>query len=117
MQTALLLFACGFGYKIFAEASRKTDKLVKQLGKLIGAVIMIISLLGVVCTIWCATKCNSMGFLGGNCPTHGEFGKSMDKFSHGMSYDSKKPHCPIMGTEASDKDTEMDAKNKLVKLH
>lgn len=56
MQIGLLLIALGFGFKIFAEASTHAKKSVKQLGRVIGVGIMIVSFLGTVCAVTCAIQ-------------------------------------------------------------
>lgn len=79
MQSALLLIALGFGYKIFAEASANNKKRVKQLGQLVGSVIMIISFLGTLCAVSYAIQYRKMncpigkGWMGGGkmCPITG----------------------------------------------
>ena len=79
MQSALLLIALGFGYKIFAEASSNGKKRVKQLGQLVGSVIMIVSFLGTLCAVsnavqygkaYCPTGKNWLGS-GKMCPFTG----------------------------------------------
>ena len=78
MQTALLLIALGFGFKIFAEASTNAKKSVKQLGRLVGAFIMLVSFLGTICMVACAIQYGKMypmgrGWMGGGkmCPITG----------------------------------------------
>ena len=96
MQTALLLIALGFGFKIFAEASANAKKSVKQLGRLVGIVIMLVSFVGTLCTVWCAISCGKMyGPMGGK---------------YGMGGFGMKKMCPIMGPSASEMAT--DVKNK-----
>jgi hypothetical protein len=54
MKIALLLLALGFGYKIFADATKEQGGL-KTLGRLIGIVMMVVSLImGAVCMAYCA---------------------------------------------------------------
>ena len=48
MRTALLLIALGFGFKIFAEASTNAKKSVKQVGRFVGIVIMLVSFLATI---------------------------------------------------------------------
>ena len=62
MHSALLLIALGFGYKIFAEASSNGKKRVKQLGQLVGSVIMIVSFLGTLCAVSCAIQYGKMNY-------------------------------------------------------
>ncbi len=62
MQTALLLIALGFGFKIFAEASSNAKKSVRQLGRAVGGIIMIVSLLGTLCTVYYTIQCAKGGF-------------------------------------------------------
>ena len=75
MQAALLLIALGFGFKIFADATANNKKSVRQLGRVVGAVIMLVSFFGTICTIWCTIQCAKMG---GYCPMGGKalWGKS-----------------------------------------
>jgi len=49
MKIALLLLAMGFGYKVFAEASKNTKKSLKTLGRVVGTFMMIVALMGTVC--------------------------------------------------------------------
>jgi len=90
MQTALLLIALGFGFKIFAEASANNKKSVKQLGRLIGIIIMVISLFGTICTVWCAAKCGLTGYGSYFCPLGGKGGKAGYRMAG-------KRMCPITG--------------------
>ena len=79
MQSALLLIALGFGFKIFAEASTNAKKHVKRLGQIVGIVIMVVSFLGTVCAVSYAIQYGKMncsmgksGWLGGKmCPITG----------------------------------------------
>ena len=65
---ALLLAAVG-GYWVLERAAREKGSL-KKIGQVLGAVIIIASLLGVACKVWGAAKCStgSMGRGGGWCP-------------------------------------------------
>jgi len=80
MQSALLLIALGFGFKIFAEASSNNKKRVRQLGQLVGNVIMIISFLGTLCAVSYAIQYGKMycpmgkSWMGGEkmCPFTGK---------------------------------------------
>ncbi len=79
MQSALLLIALGFGFKIFAEASSNNKKNVKRLGQLVGIIIMVTSFLGTLCMVSSAIQCGKMpsymgkGWMGGGrmCPITG----------------------------------------------
>ncbi len=97
MQSVLLLIALGFGFKIFAEASEKQKKPIKQLGRLVGIIIMIVSLCGVLCSIFACMKGSPCGpATAGYCPTHGSE-KGMMGFGHyGMKKD--KAMCPLFGS-------------------
>ncbi len=68
----LLLAAVG-GYWVLDRASTKKGQL-QQVGQIVGSVILIISLLGVVCFLWCAVS-------GASCPVgmkpFGRSGKAM----------------------------------------
>lgn len=91
MDTALLLIALGFGFKIFAEASSNNKKQLKQLGRAVGVVIMIVSAAGAACTTYttatCAYSCQI-----GKCDMHG--GKFGHKFGKGFM---GKTDCPFAG--------------------
>ena len=82
MKGALLLIALGFGFKIFAEASVNPKKSIKQLGRLIGTTIMVISGLGIACSLWLMAQYAKMGY----CPLGG-YGKG--------SHSGKKWLCPF----------------------
>ena len=97
MQTALLLIALGFGFKIFAEASANAKKSVKQLGRLVGIVIMVVSFVGTLCTVWYTISCGKM---------YGPMGGKYWMGGHGM-----KKWCPITGS-SSGSDIAADVKNK-----
>ena len=64
---ALLIAAVG-GYWVLERAARQKGNL-KKVGQLLGTVIIIVSLVGTACRVWCAVKCppGSMG-KGGFCP-------------------------------------------------
>lgn len=66
MRTALLLIALGFGYQIFSSAVRQRTVMLKRLGLAVGAVMMIISLLGSICLITLGLK--HMCSRSGHCP-------------------------------------------------
>lgn len=74
MKTALFLIALGFGYKVFAEATANGKKSLRQIGRLIGAFTMIVSLLGTFYSIWFALQYypmpvdKSSGTWGKMCP-------------------------------------------------
>lgn len=71
MGCATNLIALGVGYLVFLKASKEQGSL-RQVGRIIGAVIVALSILTGVCAI----KCKS----GSGCPFSG-----------------KAPMCPIMG--------------------
>ena len=111
MQTAFLLITLGFGYKIFSEASRKSEKSVGQLGKLVGIVMMIVSFGGVLCSTWTAIKYGSLCGSSMYCPM--PQGPKMNVYQQG-AYQSASPHsaymmgehgkklfCPMMGPTQS----------------
>ena len=64
---ALLIAAVG-GYWVLERAARQKGNL-KKVGQLLGTVIIIVSLIGVACKVWCTVKCppGSMGKVGW-CP-------------------------------------------------
>ena len=97
MDTALLLVALGFGFKIFAEASANNKKQLKQLGRTVGVAIMIISAAGAACTTYMAAKC-VYSFQLGNCDMHGA------RFGHGFGKGFMgKMDCPFSGKSAAAK--------------
>ncbi len=55
MNTALLLIALGFGFKIFAEAGKFGEKSVKRLGRFVGIFMMLVAFAGAGFTLW--SKC------------------------------------------------------------
>jgi len=66
MGCAVGLIALGVGYIVFLNASKEKGSL-RQVGRVIGAVIIVVSvLIGI-----CATKCKMMG---GECPMSGKAG-------------------------------------------
>ncbi len=66
MKLALFLLTLGFGYKIYADASVNSKKRIKQLGQVVGAGMMILSILGSLMAVGC--------FMGGMkyCPITGK---------------------------------------------
>ena len=66
MHTGILIIALGFGFKIYAEASAHAKKSIKQLGKAVGIVMMVVSLGGILCTVWTVATYAKL-----NCPIHG----------------------------------------------
>jgi hypothetical protein len=66
--TGLLLLAAVGGYWVLERAASHKGNL-KRVGQILGAVIIIVSLIGVACKVWCAATCppGSMG-KGGWCP-------------------------------------------------
>lgn len=107
MNAAFLLIALGFGYKIFAEATEKSKKSLKQLGRFVGVTIMIISIIGIACTVACAAKCAKKDCEGNKeCGIHayGKCGSAHEKKSFDGSM-GKKMMCPITG-KLLEKDSE-----------
>ncbi len=95
MDLALLLIALGFGYKIFVEGSLQTKKNLKQAGRLVGLVIMVLSAAGA------AAKTFSMFNYDNMC-------SMMDYPMHGMKGDrgffkgfGSKVMCPLSGSSAT----------------
>ena len=79
MQTGLLLIAMGFGFKVYAEASANGKKTIRQIGRLVGAFMMIVGFLGTLCIISCVVQYGkgNYGFMGGKwggkmCPITGK---------------------------------------------
>jgi hypothetical protein len=52
---ALLIAAVG-GYWVLERAARQKGNL-KKVGQVLGAVIILVSLIGVACKVWCITTC------------------------------------------------------------
>ena len=63
MKIGLLLIALGFGYKIFAEATVNPKKTLKKLGRVVGIIMMVLSLGATACMLWCmsTSDCGTMG--------------------------------------------------------
>ena len=86
MKIGLLLLALGFGYKIFNEASGNAKKSIRQLGRIIGIYIMIVSFIGSLCALQWVIAANKA-----NCPlTGGWKGMKMCPFG-GMGTEAKAP--------------------------
>ena len=66
--TGVLLLAAVGGYWVLERAASHKGTL-KRVGQLLGTVLIIVSLIGVICTVWYAATCQtgSMG-KGGFCP-------------------------------------------------
>ena len=94
MELALLLIALGFGYKIFVEGSTQTKKNLKQAGRLVGLVMMILAATGAAAKTYDMFRCESLCATE-NCPMHGM--GMMGR--HGMfkSFGSK-VMCPLSGS-------------------
>ena len=82
MQTGLLLIALAFGYKIFSESSANAKKSLKQLGRVIGIYIMVVSFIGSLCVLNCVIRYGNW-----NCPFKGQGWSGMKM-------------CPITGPTA-----------------
>ncbi|GEM_PF-1760090 len=95
MELALLLIALGFGYKIFLEGSAQTKKNAKQIGRLVGLVIMILSAAGAAAKTYSMFKCDYMCSTM-DCPMHGM--KGGRGFFKGFG---SKIMCPLSGSSAS----------------
>ena len=65
-SVGVLLLTAVAGYWVLERAASHKGNL-KNVGQLLGAAIIIISLVGVACKIWCAAKCPT-GMKGGFCP-------------------------------------------------
>lgn len=63
MKLGLLLIALGFGYKVYAEASREKGNL-RTIGQWVGAIMMATSLVASASLIYVCTSGKGMG----NCP-------------------------------------------------
>lgn len=53
-SAAGLLIAAAAGYWVFERASSRKEP-VKRIGQWVGAAIMVVSLIGVACRVWCVT--------------------------------------------------------------
>ena len=78
MHSGLLLIAMGFGFKIFAEATANGKKTVRQIGRLVGIFMMVVSFFGTLCSVLYVAKYGKadygfMGKWGGKmCPLTGQ---------------------------------------------
>jgi hypothetical protein len=75
-----LLLTAAAGYWVLERASGQQKKDVKRVGRLLGGTIIVLSLAGVACQLWCMTS--------GNAASCGFMGKRGWKFS-----------CPFAGKE------------------
>ena len=105
MRTALFLIVLGFGYKIFVEASEKQKKSLKQLGQVVGVILMAASLCGAAYFTY-RGLCKSCGWSSSSIyyPNRG-----YDKSGYGMDHHGSKSGkmlCPMMGQSDSPKESE-----------
>ena len=107
MQTAFLLIAMGFGFKIFADTYTINKRSVKQLGRTVGIIIMAVSLLGTLCTVQNVIQRNM------NCPTDGHYGKRGHK---GWSSMMQNKMCPLKGDASTESGNPMSTK-EFMKYH
>ncbi len=80
----LLLISLSLGYFVFLYASREKNE-VKTVGRLVGIVVIVLSLSGVLCSTVCMIKKGSCGMMKKEQCNMGS--------SHGKSAES----CPMMG--------------------
>ena len=66
MRTALFLIALGFGYKVYVEALQQKSKQLQQLGQLVGAVMMLVSIAGAIFLVSLGLK--QTCYMKGACP-------------------------------------------------
>ena len=64
-----LLLAAVAGYWVLERASERKGQL-KQVGFFVGSLIIVVSILGVACSIWCMASGNA-----GMCPFGGKMGR------------------------------------------
>ena len=65
-----LLLAAAAGYWVL-ERAQSQKKNLKRTGRIIGWLIIVVSLLGVACRVWSITMCQTTGACGaGWCPMH-----------------------------------------------
>ena len=68
----ILLFAAIGGYWVLERASTHKTGDVKRVGKVLGWVIILVSMMGVLCSVWCAARSKMGSCLmpgkGGFCP-------------------------------------------------
>lgn len=90
MQSALLLIALGFGFKVFADAQNSNKQGVKNLGSIVGIIIMAVSLIGTICTVYCTAS-------GKNCPLMGRGMRQPhnEEMMMPMMRGGKKMMCPL----------------------
>ncbi|MBI4597544.1 MAG: hypothetical protein HY737_03985 [Candidatus Omnitrophica bacterium] len=75
-SVGLLLLAAVGGYWVL-ERAETHKKGLKRIGRLVAAVVMIVSLVGVLCKVWCVASGNCVGMgkwgmHGGYCPMSGK---------------------------------------------
>ena len=64
----VLLLAAVAGYWVLERADKHKGGL-RKLGQILGGLIIVVSLVGLACRIWClATMCKSPMMRGGYCP-------------------------------------------------
>ena len=94
MNAAWLLITSAAGYWVLTLAQHQKGS-TKSLGRWLGAVIILVSLAGTACTIYCAVSgkavtCPPMGKAWGACP-----------LSSAMCSPKKSAACPMMPTTSS----------------
>lgn len=99
MRTALFLIALGFGYTIFAQANKKSDRVTQILGKIVAIFMMALSFVGVLHCLWFA----GMRCVTPYCPTHTGPKQSEMYRQMGMGH-GKKMFCPVAGEISQDAD-------------
>lgn len=67
--TGPLLLSAVAGYWVLERAARQKGRL-QQIGRILGTAIIVISLVGVACRIWCIASCSKTPgmTMGGFCP-------------------------------------------------
>lgn len=111
MNSAFLLIAFGFGFKIFAESSERQKKSLKQFGRIVGIGMMAVSLCGILCTIASCISGKGCGMTSSAyCPLPGHQNEIMGQNYRSMKSDKK--FCPIMSESMGDGPTAVAGKKE-----
>ena len=70
---SLLLISAAAGYWVLTMAGKEKGG-VKQLGRWLGLILIVVSLLGAACKVYCLTNCpkGKAGWMGKACPFTGK---------------------------------------------
>ena len=99
MRTALFLITLGFGYTIFSQANKKSDRITQILGKVVAIFMMVVSFGGILYCLWFT----GMRCVTPYCPLN-HYSKQ-DGMHHQMGMgQGKKMFCPVAGEISQDTD-------------